>query len=234
MSTSGADGSGGTVRGVRDQLAALCARTDVWPDLPWHRTLDPATARRAAVLVLLGALDDVAAHSAAGAVPADVDVLLTRRSDTVGHHPGQVSFPGGGIDPDDDGPVGAALREAHEETGLDPGGVEVLGTLPALPVAVSNNLVTPVLAWWARPSVVAATDPAETVHVFRAPVADLLDPALRRTSTLTRAGTAYRGPAFLVDGHVVWGFTAHVLDGLFDALGWTRAWDTTRTLEIRP
>ncbi|GEA89993.1 NUDIX hydrolase [Cellulomonas cellasea] len=232
MSTSRVDEPDGAPRSVRDELAALCTRTDTWPRVPWHRTLDPATARRSAVLVLFGVLDSVPAHARAAAVPRDVDVLLTRRSDTVGHHPGQVSFPGGGIDPGDDGPVGAALREAREETGLDPSGVEVLGSLPALPVAVSNNLVTPVLAWWARPSAVAAADPAETVHVFRVPVADLLDPALRRTSTLTRGGTTYRGPAFLVDGHVVWGFTAHVLDGLFDALGWTQPWDAARTVAI--
>ncbi|MFS0698764.1 CoA pyrophosphatase [Cellulomonas sp. 179-A 4D5 NHS] len=233
MSTSRADEPAGAPAGVRDQLQALCARTEPWPRVPWHRTLDPATARHSAVLVLFGVLDGVPAHAGASAVPRDVDVLLTRRSDTVGHHPGQVSFPGGGIDPGDDGPVGAALREAQEETGLDPGGVEVLGSLPALPVAVSNNLVTPVLAWWARPSAVAATDPAETVHVFRAPVADLLDPARRRTSTLTRGGTTYRGPAFLVDDHVVWGFTAHVLDGVFEALGWTQPWDAARTVAIR-
>lgn len=221
-------------RTVRDQLAALGSRTDPWPSAPWRTPIDPATARRSAVLVLFGVLDTLASHASHAPVPRDVDVLLTRRSDTIGHHPGQVSFPGGGIDPDDLGAVGAALREAREETGLDPAGVEVLATLPALPVAVSNNLVTPVVAWWARPSAVAATDPAETVEVFRAPVADLLDPELRRTSTLTRGAATYRGPAFLVQGHVVWGFTASVLDGLFDALDWTRPWDATRTVAIRP
>lgn len=237
-------------------LRALCAARPVWAPDPERaftdgprvpvgsttrgtahgpRTPEPSAGtvrpvRASAVLVLLGVLDDVPATADRPAVAADLDVLLTRRSPTLRHHPGQVSFPGGGIDPTDAGPEAAALREAQEETGLDPGGVRVLGTLPPLPVTASRNLVTPVLGWWDRPSAVAATDPAETVDVFRVPVADLVDPAHRVTAVLRHDGHDYRGPAFTVAGVVVWGFTAYVLDRLLDALGWAEPWDAGRTV----
>lgn len=213
---------------ARDQLADLVESGVRWP-VP--AGLESGRMRQSAVLVLFGVLDDVPAQHRSAAVPASLDVLLTRRSPDLNHHPGQVSFPGGGVDPDDDGVVGAALREATEETGLDASGVEVLGTLGALPLPVSANLVHPVLGWWAEPSPVHAADPTETVDAFRVPVADLLDPANRRTTR----GVTWASPAFLVPGaagHVVWGFTAFVLDQIFDALGWTEAWDRSR--EVPP
>ncbi len=188
----------------------------------------PQSARHAAVLVLFGRLDDLPAHTG-GSVPADLDVLLQRRAATLGHHPGQVSFPGGALEPGET-PEQAALREAVEETGLDPSGVDVLGTLADLGLPVSNHRVTPVPAWWARPSTVAAVDHAETVDVFRVPVADLLDPANRAVVVHRRAGRAVRTPAFEVAGVLVWGFTAMVLDGLFDAVGWTVPWSPGREL----
>lgn len=213
-------------------LLALCDRRPVWavdPEAAFAQ--DPGRpVRRSAVLVLFGVLDEAPARTDRPAVSRDLDVLLTRRALTLHHHPGQVSFPGGGVDPEDGGPQGAALREAQEETGLDPSGVRVLGSLPPLPVAVSRNLVTPVVAWWDRPSAVAAADPAETVDVFRKPVADLVDPANRVTAVSRYAGREHRGPAFTTGGVVVWGFTAFVLDRVLDALGWAVPWDAGRTV----
>lgn len=200
--------------------------------------------RRSAVLILFGALDRVpasagssAAIAEAGAapVPPELDVLLTRRADTMRHHPGQIAFPGGGVEPGDADPAQTALREAAEETGLDPAGVEVLGRLPELHIPVSNNLVTPVLGWWRLPSDVAA-DHRESVEVMRVPVAELLDPAVRGSSLLRRGAMTHRGPAFQLSprfgGHVVWGFTAMVLASLFDGIGWAQPWDPSRTFEI--
>ncbi len=237
-----ADGprAGGAARPVRDQLLGLATDPAPFrlPGLP-PGLVSTGRGRPAAVLVLFGVLDDRLAHPRVAdvAVPADLDVLLVGRATTLTHHPGQVSFPGGRLDPDDAGPVAAALREAEEETGLDPTGVDVLGTLPELPLPVSRHMVTPVLAWWTRPSAVAVVDHAESAAVFRAPVGDLLDPANRRT--VVHPGQGDRGPAFLVPHttadsgtHLVWGFTALVLDQLFDRLGWTEPWDPGRRIPL--
>ena len=215
---------------ARAELDALCVHGLDWALDPSRILLNPSTARRAAVLVLFGVLDS-APSQAAGPVGRDLDVLLQRRSETLGHHPGQISFPGGGVEAFDHDITATALREAVEETGLDPSGVEILGTLPELPVPVSNNLVTPVLAWWTRVSQVAAVDQRESVEVFRVPVSDLLDPANRATVEHQRNGRTFRTPAFTVHGVLVWGFTAIVLSRLFDELGWTVPWDHSRTVQ---
>lgn len=197
-------------------------------------------ARAAAVLILFGVLDTLPSehHAPETAVSRDLDVLLLARALTLRAHPGQVAFPGGRVDPGDDGPIGAALREAQEETGLDPAGVEVLGSLGTIPLPVSRHAVTPVLAWWRRPSPVRAVDQAESAEVFRAPVADLLDPANRGTAVIRRDGQEVRGPGFVVQNasgeYIVWGFTALLLDGLFDLLRWTEPWDAARELHFEP
>ncbi|MDJ0324867.1 CoA pyrophosphatase [Cryobacterium sp. PH31-AA6] len=214
----------------RAELAALCKR-----GLDWHVDLsrmlpDSSGARPAAVLVLFGVLDSVPARRQ-GILAPDLDVLLLRRAATLASHPGQIAFPGGRLEASDDGPIAAALREAVEETGLDPAALEPLGTLPALSVPVSNHLVTPVPAWWTRPSEVAAVDHDETVEVFRMPVADLLDPANRASTEHSVEGRTYRSPAFPVDGRLVWGFTAIVLSRMFDELGWAVPWDGDRLVE---
>ena len=223
-----------TVGNAREELRSLLA-SGVDLQFRPHGPGSTRTPRKSAVLILFGALDRVLADSQAGSVPAELDVLLMRRSSTLRHHAGQVSFPGGGVEPADTGPIDTALREAHEETGLDPAGVEILGTMPEVHIAVSDYLVTPVVGWWAKPSTVAA-DHSESVEVFRVPVAELLDPASRGTSVIRRGGLAYRGDAFQLQrqGHIVWGFTGVLLSHLFEKLGWASPWDASREFEIIP
>ena len=227
-----------TLRSARAELAAFAeaAASNGRPlvDMP----AVPGS-RPAAVLMLFGTLDDVPSEDAqTRAVSRDLDVLLLARATTLRSHAGQVAFPGGRIDPGDGGPVEAALREAREETGLDPRGVDVLGALPEVPLAFSRHVVTPVLAWWRHPSPVRVVDEAESAAVFRAPVADLINPGNRGTSVIRRAGEEYRGPAFLVPHaggeHLVWGFTGMLLDGLFDRLGWSEEWDRSREIPLEP
>jgi 8-oxo-dGTP pyrophosphatase MutT (NUDIX family) len=178
-------------------------------------------ARAAAVLMLFG--ED-------GLGPdTGPDVLLLRRADTLGSHPGQVAFPGGSADPGDNGPVGTALREATEEVGLDAAGVTPLTTLPNLYVPVSRFDVTPVLAYWRRPSAVRAVDAAETAAVARVPVSRLADPENRIQVTHP---SGFESPAYLLPGMLVWGFTAGLLTVLLSIGGWDRPWDTERRLDL--
>jgi 8-oxo-dGTP pyrophosphatase MutT (NUDIX family) len=215
---------------ARADLAELCERGIDWRLGPQRVLRNDAPVRDAAVLVLFGVLDSIHA-GASNAVARDLDVLLQRRAATLSSHAGQIAFPGGRLEPTDSDAAAAAVREAVEETGLDPTGVDVLGTLTPFPVPVSNHLVIPVPAWWSRPSEVAAVDHAETVETFRVPVADLVDPANRAMTEHRFQGDVYRSPAFAVDGRVVWGFTAIVLSRMFEDLGWAVAWDDRRIVE---
>ncbi|MGI9000037.1 MAG: NUDIX hydrolase [Pseudonocardia sp.] len=182
--------------------------------LSYHRVPSPAVRRRAAVLVLLA---DNAVHGP--------DVLLVKRASTLREHAGQVAFPGGGAEPGDGDPVATALREAEEETGLEPSGVAALTLLPELYVPPSGFVVTPVLAHWERPSAVHAVDQGETAAVVRVPLAALADPANRLR---VAHPSGFTGPAFAVTGLLVWGFTGGLLSALLDLGGWARPWDTTR------
>ncbi|MFE7383119.1 NUDIX hydrolase [Streptomyces zhihengii] len=178
--------------------------------------------RQSAVLVLFG-------EGARGP-----ELLLMERAGTLRSHAGQPSFPGGALDPEDGdpattGPLRAALREAWEETGLDPSGVQTFGVLPKLYIPVSGFVVTPVLGWWRTPSPVSVVDPAETARVFTVPVADLTDPANRATAVHP---SGHAGPAFLVESALVWGFTAGVIDRLLHFAGWERPWDRTREVPL--
>lgn len=190
------------------------AAVDVRPE-QLSRFLPPAEGgRESAVLMLFGAESFEDAH-----------VLLIQRAADLRSHAGQVAFPGGAVDPEDDGVVAAAMREAVEETGLDPAGVDVFGTLPALFLPVSDFVVTPVLGWWREPSPVRAVDTAEVASVHPVRLADLLDPANRFR---VRHPSGYVGAAFRVDGLLVWGFTAGLLDRMLRLAGWERPWDQER------
>jgi 8-oxo-dGTP pyrophosphatase MutT (NUDIX family) len=200
---------------LRPLLAALeSSEVDIF-----RRRVEPAPAevRRAAVLVLFGE------------GPEGPDVLLIEKGPHLRTHAGQPAFPGGGIEPGED-PEDAALREAAEETGLDPGGVEVLACLPELWVPPSGNAVTPVIAWWHRPTEVGAADPREVAAVARVPLSVLADPANRLQIRSPRGN--YASPAFRVAGMLVWGFTGGVLDRLLELGGWARPWPQDQIEEL--
>ncbi len=190
------------------ELAAAAETMEISP-----RLLPPATGgRESAVLILFG--DG----------PGGPDLLFIQRSEGLRLHAGQPAFPGGAIDAGDGGPVGAALREAVEEVGLDPDGVAVLGTLPEVFIPRTGFRVVPVLAWWRRPSAVAAVDAGEVAAVERIGVAELGDPAAR---LMVRVPDGRTSPAFRVRGMLIWGFTAALVDRLLALGGWEKPWDAT-------
>ena len=155
--------------------------------------------------------------------PDGPEILLLERAAGLRNHPGQVAFPGGSVDPGES-LVECALREAQEETGLDPAGVCVLGTLPALYLPPSGFVVTPVLGWEPARPAVAPGHPDEVASVHRVRIADLVDPAARLRVRHVPSG--FVGPAFRVHGLLVWGFTGMVLASLLRLTRWEREWDT--------
>jgi 8-oxo-dGTP pyrophosphatase MutT (NUDIX family) len=196
------------------------ARTITGEDISRWLVPEDSGARPGAVLMLFGEGE------------RGPDLLLTERAHTMRSHPGQVSFPGGSVDPEDASPTAAALREAVEEVGVDIDGVDVLATLPELWLPPSNFAVTPVLAWWRESSPVGVVDPAEVHAVFRTPIAELLDPANRVTVTHP---AGYSSPGFLIGDDkdvLLWGFTAGLINKLFDFVGLTRDWDDSMTRQL--
>ena len=145
----------------------------------------------------------------------DLTVLLTQRATQLKHHAGQISFPGGRIELSDDGPREAALREAREEIGLDPGFVSVVGYLPDH-VIVSGFLVTPVVAF-VQPGFELLLDSGEVESTFEVPVNFLFDPQNHRTRR-RRIGTS-ENEIDVIDipfgEHNIWGATAGMIFTLY-------------------
>ena len=138
-----------------------------------------------------------------------VHLVLTRRTETVENHKGQISLPGGRRE-GDESIEQTALREAQEELGVVPAAVQVLGKLTPLYIPPSDFCITPVVGWvekrpdW-RP------DDIEVAEVVEVPLRHLADPSNWREETWQRGELAMQVPFFLVQGHQVWGATAMVL-----------------------
>lgn len=156
--------------------------------------------------------------------PQDAGILLTHRTPTMRTHSGQMAFPGGRIDPGDHGPVHAALREAWEETGLDPDAVTPLATLDVVSVRSNGYPVHPVIAYNHSQAETWVASEDETDDVFVAGIDELLAPESR----LMVGWGDWTGPAFKVNGYLVWGFTAALLAGVFTASEWDIPWHSER------
>lgn len=173
--------------------------------VPEEARTPPSGARIGSVLVLL---EDTAQGPS---------VVLTRRRRDLRSHPGQVSFPGGRVDPGE-GLVDAALREAHEEIALDAGSVEVVGVAETFYIPPSRFWVTPVVARWRRPHALRE-NPWEVDTVLHTPLADLLDEDRWRHAPLSLRGSSW---AWALSEDVLWGATAFAMSRLLDLTvpGW--------------
>jgi 8-oxo-dGTP pyrophosphatase MutT (NUDIX family) len=185
--------------------------------------------REAAVLVLFSGPQTGPAD---GGLPDDADLLLTVRASTLRHHAGQAAFPGGASDPGDDGPVATALREAHEETGIDVSRLHPLVTMERTFIAPSQFHVVPVLAYSPDPGPVRVVNEAETAIVARVPVRAFINPANRLMVYRRAHGHRWAGPAFLLNEMLVWGFTGQVISAVLDVAGWAKPWDTSDLREL--
>lgn len=185
--------------------------------------------RDAAVLVLFSGPED---RPAGTAVPEDADLLLTVRASTLRHHAGQAAFPGGATDPGDADPVDTALREAHEETGVDARRLRPLATLDKMFIAPSSFHVVPVLAYSPDPGPVTVIDAAETAIVARVPLRAFVNPANRLMVYRRTFSSRFAGPAFLLNEMLVWGFTGQVIAALLDCAGWAVPWNSDDVREL--
>jgi len=195
-------------RGLRAPLPGIEAQRLLAPVPPrqWPSGFDPAGLRHAAGLLLLFPF-----HSHA-------HIVVTLRADTLGRHGGQISLPGGVVEPGETLEQ-AALREAHEEIGLAAHLVTPLGALTPVDIHVSGFRLHPIVgASEERPSLRAAD--GEVARVIEIPVAELLDPAALTWHSVRRDGQTYRVPTLMAQGAEIWGATAMVMAEFLWLLGW--------------
>ena len=204
------------------------ARMAPVPRTPWPSSLNPARIRNAAGLLLVFPASRHAGHreivehpDAAHADTAAAHIVLTVRSHTLERHGGQVSLPGGVVDPGETFEQ-AALREAREEVALTIDEIKVLGALTPLDIPVSGFRLHPIVA--ATP-VHPAMSPAdgEVARILEIDIDDLLTPSSVVQTTRERGGLTVTAPAFRAGGVEIWGATAMVLAEFLALLGWDSA-----------
>jgi len=209
--------------GIDDHLPALTAEVlrsaalrqrflmpPVWaPEIKTEPRFNERSPTHASVLVALVERDELT-------------VLLTRRTDQLTDHPGQVSFAGGRVEPTDADAAATALREAQEEIGLDAAFVDVLGAMPTYTTG-TGFVVTPIVAL-VRPGFTVAADPFEVADVFEVPLSFLMNPANHRRHAVELNGAQREFLSMPYDGvdahgrprrHFIWGATAAMLRNLY-------------------
>jgi 8-oxo-dGTP pyrophosphatase MutT (NUDIX family) len=189
--------------------AVAHARVAPRPRRDWPAGLNPARVRDAAGLLLVFPI-----HGAA-------HVLLTLRSHTLGRHGGQVSLPGGVVEPGETFEQ-AALREAHEEVGLAADGVRVLGALTPLDIPVTGFRLHPIVGARTTQPALSPAD-GEVARILEIAIDDLLDRSCLVTAERVREGRRITVPAFSVAGIEIWGATAMVLAEFLTLLKWSAA-----------
>ena len=136
-----------------------------------------------------------------------------QRPDYNGVHGGQISFPGGKKEPEDENVIQTALREAHEEIGVDSSKVNVIETLTPLFIPVSNMIVTPVIGW-INEKPVFNHQPEEVVFLIEADLKRLLDPSIVKLKPFEIRGETIEVKYFDYEGNTIWGATAMILHEL--------------------
>ena len=150
---------------------------------------------------------------ARGQVPT---VLLTRRTDHLHHHPGQISFPGGRVEAADTSPIDTALRETEEEIGLDRRHIELIGTLPDY-LTGTGFRVTPVVGL-VTPPFELTLDAFEVAEAFEVPLSHFLDPANHEQHSIVHEGRVRQFHAMPYQGYFIWGATAGIIMSLYRVL----------------
>jgi 8-oxo-dGTP pyrophosphatase MutT (NUDIX family) len=181
--------------------------------------------RRREIVLLAGDVmepDSIAPMPAAVLVPVvdrpEPTVILTERPKSMRKHPGQISFPGGRIDPGDEGPVAAALREAHEEIGLPPHCVEVIGIADTYRTITGFQVTT--IVGVVPPDLDLCPHPGEVADMFEVPLHFLLDPGRHEIRTAIYQGRERRYYEILWEGRRIWGATAAMIVNLSRRLRW--------------
>ena len=145
-----------------------------------------------------------------------LSMLFTRRNETMRHHAGQISFPGGAMESSDHDAIAAALRETHEETGITPGFIEPFGFLDCFDT-VSGFSVSPVVAV-VRDGFALAPDPREVAEIFEVPLDYILEPGRMQRSEILWHGRGREIFEFAYEGKRIWGATAAILQNLLRRL----------------
>lgn len=178
------------------------------------------------------------ARAAAVLIPVvgrpEPSLIFTVRTDTLSSHKGQIAFPGGKIDPEDPSPEQAALRETHEELGLEPDLVRIIAELDTTPTFVSGYTVTPFVGWIDETPELTP-NPREVAKVLQVPI-EALSEGIRREAGFRHGGRNFPTEGWVWEDHVIWGVTARILRsflsqladaGLASRPGETRSWDWT-------